>query len=52
MNEFERECDSIGLKMNVEKSKVLVINKDLKGSCEKVRLSKVIIAVRFGSWLG
>ena len=39
MNEFERECDSIGLKMNVGKSKVLVINKDLKESCEKVRVN-------------
>ena len=38
VNEFERACDSMGLKINVEKSKVLV-KKDQRGSCEKVRVS-------------
>ena len=39
MVEFERACDSMGLKINVRKSKVLVIKKNQMGSCEKVRVS-------------
>ena len=37
-SEFERACDSMGLKINVRKSKVLTIKKDQIGSCEKVRV--------------
>ena len=39
MNEFERACDRIGLKINVGKSKVLVVKKNQRGSSEKVRVS-------------
>ena len=38
-SEFERACDSMGLKINVGKSKVLTIKKDQMGSCEKVRVN-------------
>ena len=37
VSEFERACDSMGLKINVEKSKVLTIKRDQMGSCEKVK---------------
>ena len=40
MNEFERACDSIGLKINVGKSKVLMAKKNRMGSCEKLRGSR------------
>ena len=36
---FERVCDSMGLKINVRKSKVLMVEKDQMGSCEKVRVN-------------
>ena len=36
---FERACDSMGLKINVGKSKMLTIKKDQMGSCEKVRVN-------------
>ena len=39
MNEFERACDSMGLKINVMKSNVLTIKKDQMGSCEKVKVN-------------
>ena len=39
VNEYERACDSVGLKINVGKSKVLVDKMDQRGSCEKVRVS-------------
>ena len=39
MSEFERTCDSMGLKINVGNSKVLTVKKDQMGSCEKVRVS-------------
>ena len=39
MREFERACDSMGLKNNVGKSKVLTIKNDQMGSCEKVRVN-------------
>ena len=38
-NGFEKVCDSMGLKINVGKRKVLVYKKDQRGSCEKVRVS-------------
>ena len=39
VNEFVRTCDSIGLKIDVGKSKVLVVKKDQRESNEKVRVS-------------
>ena len=39
VSEFERACDSMGLKTNVGKSKVLTIKKDQMGSCEMVRVN-------------
>ena len=38
-NVFERACDSMGLKINVEMSKVLVVKSTRRGSCEKVKVS-------------
>ena len=38
VSEFERACDSMELKINVGKSKVLMVKKDQMGSCEKVRV--------------
>ena len=35
----QRAYDSMGLKTNVGKSKVLTIRKDQMGSCEKVRVN-------------
>ena len=40
VNEFERACNSIGLKINVGKSIVLVVKSDKKESCEKVRVDE------------
>ena len=39
MNEFERVCNSMGLKINVGMSKVLMIKKDQMGSWEKIRVN-------------
>ena len=39
VNEFERACDSMGLKMNVGKGKVLLVKKDQIGSCQKMSVS-------------
>ena len=39
VSEFERACDSMGLKINVRKSKVLTIKKDQLGSCESVKMN-------------
>ena len=39
VNEFERACDRMGLKISVEKNKVLVVRKNQRGSCEKIRVS-------------
>ena len=39
VNEFERLCDSKELKINVGKSKVLVVKKHQRRSWEKVRAS-------------
>ena len=39
VNKLERACDSMMLKINVGKSKLLVFKKDQSGSCEKVRVS-------------
>ena len=39
VSEFERACDGMGLKINVGKSKVLMVKKGEMGSCEKVRVS-------------
>ena len=39
MSEFERACDSIWLKIDVGKSKVLTIKKDQMRSCDKVRVN-------------
>ena len=39
VSEFERACDSRGVKINVGKSKMLTIKKDQMGSCEKVRMN-------------
>ena len=36
---FERACDSMGLKINVGKSKMLTIKKGLEGSYERVRVN-------------
>ena len=38
-SEYKRVCDSMGLKSNVGKSKVLMVKRDQMGSCEKVRVS-------------
>ena len=38
VNEFEGACDSMGLRLNVGKNKVLTIKKDQMGCCEKVRV--------------
>ena len=35
VSEFERACDRMGLKINVGESKLLVVLKDKRGSCEK-----------------
>ena len=40
MSEFERVCDTMVLKINLWKSKVLIVKKDPMGSCEKVRVRK------------
>ena len=34
VNEFERVCNIMGMKINAGKSKVLVVKKDQRGSCE------------------
>ena len=39
VSEFERACDSTGLKINVGKSKVLTIKKHRMESCEKVTVN-------------
>ena len=39
VTEFEKACDGMGLKINVEKSKVLTIKKDQTESCEKLRVN-------------
>ena len=39
VNEFESVCDSMGLKINVGMSKVLMIKKAELGTCEKVRVN-------------
>ena len=39
VSEFERVCYSMGLKINVGKSKMLMIKKDQMVSCEKVRVN-------------
>ena len=39
MSEFERACDTTGLKINVGKSKVLTIKKHRMESCEKVTVN-------------
>ena len=39
MNEFEKACDSIGLKINIGKSKVLMVKKPQFVSCERVRVN-------------
>ena len=39
VSESERACDSMGLKMNVGKGKVLTIKKYQMGSYEKVRVN-------------
>ena len=39
VSEFERACDSMGLKINVRKSKMLTIKKDQLGSCERVKMN-------------
>ena len=40
MSKFERACDSMGLKINVGKSKSLTIKKNQMGNCEKVRVNE------------
>ena len=40
MSVFERTYDSMGLKINVGKSKVLMVKMDHMGSFEKVRVSR------------
>ena len=40
VREFERACDTMGLKINVGKNKVLRVKQDQIGDCEKVRLSR------------
>ena len=39
VSEFEKECDTMRLKINVGKSKVLTIKKHQEGICEKVRVN-------------
>ena len=39
MSEFERACDSIRMKINVGKIKVLMVKMDQMGSCEAVRVT-------------
>ena len=39
VNEFERAWDRMVLKIKVGKSKVLVVKKDQRECCEKVRVS-------------
>ena len=39
MDEFKIECYRTGLKMNVSKRKVLVVNIDQRTSCEKVKVN-------------
>ena len=39
VSEFARACDSMGLKINVGKSKTLAVKKDQTGNCEKVRVN-------------
>ena len=39
MNEFEKACDGMGLKINVGKNKVLVVKNDQSGSYEKVKVN-------------
>ena len=39
VNEFERQCDSMVLQINVRKNKVLVVKKDQMKSYENVRVS-------------
>ena len=36
---MERACDSMDLRINVGKSKVLMVKKDQMGNCEKVRVN-------------
>ena len=36
---FERACDSMGMKINVGKREVLVVKKDQRESCKKVRVN-------------
>ena len=38
VTELKRACDSMGLKINVWKMKVLVVKNEQMGSCEKVRV--------------
>ena len=40
-NESARACDSMRMKINNSKSKMLAVKEDQKGSCEKVRVSGV-----------
>ena len=39
MNEFERDCPSRELKINVGKSVALKVKKNQRGSCEKVKVT-------------
>ena len=39
-SEYKRVCDSMGLKINVGKSKVLMVKKNQMLSCEKGRVSR------------
>ena len=39
VKEFERTCEKMGLKINVGKSKVLIVKKDQRVICEKVKVS-------------
>ena len=39
VSEFERACDSMGLKINAGKSNILTIKKEQVGSCERVRVN-------------
>ena len=38
VNEFERACDSMRLKINVRRSKMFMVKKDQIGSCKKVKV--------------
>ena len=40
VNGFEEACDTMGLKINVGESKILMIKKDQRRSCEKLRVSE------------